>query len=234
MNARSAFAIFIAVGIGACPIFGQSIGSGHPGLKVHALKSGSIVIYQDEPNTFGNGLMGGMKDRKIKVIVDQGYNFDQASMEIPEQLFPFDPDSAFSCDGGTWAPGFKQWDYSRRETIGYRLADGRLTIFSDVQKEAAIKYNLSAGDEFLGCIDNRVFFWKNFNPSHIYWHDLTLSKTYSFRLPKTVIDLHGVARGIRKDVKLLTFSKSHGWFRYSPYTHEAIEFKLSQGAPIAP
>jgi len=155
-------------------------------------------------------------------------------METPHQLFPFDQETAFSCDGGSWTSDFSRWDYSHRSYVGYRLAEGRLTTITNVQKEAAVKYHLSQGDEFLGFIGNKVFFWKGFNPSKVYWRVQGTSQTYYLNLPKGVIDLYGAARGIKKDIALLAFSKSRGLFHYSPYTTEVIEIVLSKGFECAP
>jgi len=226
--------LILTVWLSASPAVSQSIGSGNPGLKVVTNKLGAVAVYQDEPQTLGAGGMGGWKNRQINVIVDDGYNFDKSFLEISDQLFPFDSDSAFTCKGGSWTSDFSRWDYSRRKYFGYRLLDGRLTIFNDVQKQASEKYQLSPGEEFLGCIDQRIFFWKGFNPSSVYWREQGTSRIYRLDLPKGIIDLLGATRGIKKDIAFLTFRKSHGFFHYSPYTFEPIEFNLSKSVPCAP
>jgi hypothetical protein len=236
MYSSSIVLALLSMGFFVRPAAGQTIGSGDPGLKVVIGNSDSVAIYQDEPQTFGVGLQGGMAKRRILVIVDQGYGFNQRAMDIPKQLFPFDSEAAFTCSGGRWAlpPGPHRFDYTPRKYVGYRLVDGRLTVFTDVQKEAGAKYRLSPGEEFLGSVDSRVFYWKDFDPSKVYWRDQTTTKTYSLALPEGVIDLYGVARGLKQDIRLLTLRKSHRLFNYSPYTDEVIEIPLSKGAQFAP
>ena len=97
-----------------------SIGSGNPGLKVatRGTNADAVVIYQDEPETVGIGLQAGMMDRKIMVIYDKGYNFRQQDMENPDQLYPFDQDSAFTSSGGSWDQLGKNWDYTPRGASG--------------------------------------------------------------------------------------------------------------------
>ncbi|MFN7957371.1 MAG: hypothetical protein U0P46_03445 [Holophagaceae bacterium] len=234
MSRFSTSIAFLLVGLAFNQVHGQSIGSGHPGMKVVTGSPGSVAIYQDEPHTFGVGLMGGWKDRQLRLVVDEGYNFDKSYPGAPKQLFPFDKDTAFSCSGGSWTSDFGRWDYSRRKSVGYRLIDGRLSQFEDVQRAAAVKYHLSSGEEFLGFIGNKVFYWKGFDPTKVFWRDQSSSKTYFVELPKGVIDLFGAASGIKKDIAILAFSKSRGWFHYSPYTDEVIEIKLSKGVEFAP
>lgn len=203
-------------------------------MKVVTGSQGSVAIYQDEPHAFGIGLMGGWKDRKLRLIADEGYNFDKSFPDIPKQLFPFDKDTAYSCSGGSWTSDFSRWDYSQRKSVGYRLIAGRLTQFENVQEAAAVRYHLLPGEEFLGFIDNKIFYWKGFDPTKVFWRDQSISKTYFLALPKGVIDLFGAASGIKKDIAILAFSKSRGWFRYSPFIFEVIEIKLSHGIEFAP
>lgn len=225
---------FLSTGFLSTQGMSQSIGSGDPGLKVVSGPSGSFAIFKDEPQTFGIGLIGGWKNRNIQLVIDQGYHFDKAFPGDPMQLFPFSEDSAFSCTGGSWAPDFKRWDYSRRKYYGYQLIDCRINIITDVQQEATVKYGLGSGDIFLGFINGTVFYWRNFDPSKIYWRTKDPTKTYYQALPTWVIDLYGAAHGIKKDIALLAFGKSHGLFHYAPYTHEVIELKLAKGTECVP
>lgn len=96
----------------------SQLGSGAPGLKVATRKPDAYVIYQDEPSTVGVGLQGGMLQRKIQVLFDVKYNFSKKRMEIPEQLYPFSHNSAFTCTGGSWSSDFAKWDYTTRKSIG--------------------------------------------------------------------------------------------------------------------
>jgi hypothetical protein len=228
MSRSSVLVAFSAAWLSIGTARGQSLGSGHPGLKVVTGKAGAVAIYQDEPGTFGAGLIGGMKDRQVQVIVDVGYNFDKRSVEIPEQLFPLDAESAFSSSGGGWV-AVGRWDYTRRRYAGYRLAAGRLTRFPGVQEQAAARYRLAPGDEFLGFVRSKVLFWRGFDPSRVYWREQGSSRTYCVALPGGVVDLLGAARGVKKDVALLTFRKAQGPRKYAPYAHEVIELAFSKG-----
>lgn len=208
-----------------------SIGSGNPGLKVatRGTNSNAIVIYQDEPETVGNGLQGGMMDRKIKVIFDRGYNFRQEDMEIPEQLYPFDSDSAFTSTGGSWDPLGRNWEYIPRGTSGFRLANGDLTTFTNVQMAAEAKYHLNSDEAFLGFIDNKVFFWRGFNPTRVFWRERDSQEVYYYIMPKQVIDIYGVTKGIQNDVCFVAFGKSTGLFSYSPYEERLVQINFSGG-----
>jgi hypothetical protein len=205
------------------------LGSGDPGLKVATRGADAIVIYKDEAETVGVGLIGGMESRKIEVLIDRQYHFQQNRMDIPRQLYPFDAESAFTCEGGAWSADFKHWQYTPRRCSAFRLVDGQLTTFTDVQKVAAEKYRLGADEVFLGLIDNRVFFWRGFNPARVYWRQFGDDSVYSVDMPKDVIDLFGATRGIRGDVGFVVFRKSTGFFSHSPYTHGFTEIFLSKG-----
>lgn len=174
-----------------------------------------------------------MKNRQIKVVMDQGYDFGIELMLHSSQLFPFGPNTAFTTRVGSWNSD-RSWNYKARSHIGYRLIDGKISIFQDVQKEAALAYQLPTGAAFLGCIDHRIFYWNDFNPNHVFWREEGGSKIYKIQLPKGVIDIWGVTRGIGKDIAILLFRESHGFFKYSPYTDEVFEFTLSKSVPFIP
>lgn len=208
------------------------IGSGNPGLKVAINKSKAVVIYQDEPFTVGAGAMGGAKSRNIDVIFDNDFHFEKDSLPMSDQLYPFDADSAFTCDGGSWGSTFKTWEYVPRDSTLYRLTEGKLEISSDVQLKAKAKYGLKGDTVFLGFIDNKIFYWKGFDPSRIFWRSTDSRIIYTINMPKGVIDIHGATRGIQKDIGFVVFRKSPGIIHYSPYTFDFIEISLGKGKPI--
>src|SRR5271165_2450204 len=186
---------------------GPQIGSGQPGLKITTRAPGSIVIYQDEPSTVGVGLVGGMATRKIRVLIDQNYHFSKDRMEIPEQLYPLDPDAAFTSSGGTWTDNFQRWDYTARTYVGYRERGSEVDLIPDIQAAARRLYNLSPDDVFFCAFDNLVFFWSAFDPSHVFWRRLGDNAEFEASLPQNVIDIYGATRGIRKDVGFVVFAK---------------------------
>ena len=156
-------------------------------------------------------------------------------MDIPSQLFPLDTTSAFTCDGGRWSTDFKRWQYTPRESTGWRLVDGQLTMIDDVQKQAAREYQLAPDEMFLGLIDNRIFYWRDFNPSRVFWRKFGNDAVYSAGMPRGVIDLFGATKGIRRDVGFVVFRRSPGIPLYSPYRVDFMEISLKEVvAPHAP
>ncbi len=173
--------------------------------------------------------------RSIEILIDHQYHFQKDRMDVPSQLFPLDADSAFASSVGKWSAEPRHWEYLPRVSVGYRISDGQLTTIPDVQRVASEKYRLEAGEVFLGFIDNRVFFWRNFNPAHVYWRELGNAAVYSADLPAGVIDVYGATRGIQKDVGFVVFRKAGGRLPYSPYTHDFIEISFTKGvSALAP
>jgi hypothetical protein len=208
------------------------IGSGHPGLKIATRAPGSIVIYEDEPSTVGVGLVGGMATRKIRVLIDQGYRFSKDTMEIPEQLYPLDPDAVFTSSGGTWTEDRHRWEYTARTYVGYRERGSEVDLIPDVQAAARRLYGLRPEDVFLGAFNKLVFFWSAFDPSHVYWRRLGDDVVFEASLPRNVIDIYGATRGIRKDVGFVVFAKARGLIVNAPYETEFVELSLSMGVRV--
>lgn len=207
--------------------------AGYPGLKIVLAPAGAVAIYADEPKTVGVGLRGGMKTRHIKVLFDQGYGFDQRAMDIPEQLYPLDSDTAFTSTGGAFRLDPPRWDLPKRTATGYRLIDGQLTVIPDALAVASSKYRLERNESFLGRIDNRVFFWRDFNPTMLFWREIDSEQVYGVQMPKGMIDLYGVTRGVKKDIGLVALRKSPGLIHITPNTHDFLEFSISAGKPVA-
>ena len=170
-----------------------------------------------------------MRNRQLIVLLDKGYGFDQQAMDIPEQLYPLDSDSAFTCSGGAWNLDTKRWDQTKRKAIGYRLVNGQLTVIPDAFSEAALKYKLRPNESFLGRVDGRVFFWRNYLPTTLFWREIVTSRVYGLELPNGIIDLYGVTRGVQKDIALVVFRKSPGLIQIAPYTNDVLEFVLAKG-----
>jgi hypothetical protein len=221
-----------------------SLGSGDPRLKVatKTTNANAIVIYQDEQVTAGIGGLGGMQDRTITVVVDHGFHFRKNSQDIrvdnvPLQLFPFDCNSAFTSEIGAVDPnaeacvsngGTPPW------SIGYRLENGRLTTFTNVQTEAAAKYHLNQGDIFLGCINSRVFFCKNrFHPAVVFCRDEDNQHEFYFKMPRKVVDIFGVTRGVQNDFGFVVLQGATWHLHPSPYEKQFIELSFSNAKPMA-
>jgi hypothetical protein len=214
----------------------ENIGSGYLGLKVITgmERSNSIVIYQDTPPTVGGVIPGKMEGYSVKVIYERGYHFSEESLwggdiPIPEQLYPFSTNSAFTSRGGTWDFSTGKWQYSSRTYVGYFFASEKLIIFTSVQERARALYHLNSDDVFLGAVDGKSFFWKKFKPSKIFWRDQNSQKEFYYALPRGIIDIYGVTKGIQKDVQIRVFRKSSGFMQITPYEPDSIEIFLSKG-----
>jgi hypothetical protein len=231
---ESHLALLIAILAFAAPSYAADllqIGSGQPGLKIATRAPDALVIYEDEPTTVGHGLMGGIEKRNIRVLIDRNYHFSKESMEISEQLYPLDSDTVFTSHGGSWAAPH-HWNYMSRTYIGYRVHGSEVEVIPYVQATASRLYGLSVGEEFLGAFDNCVFFWRDFDPSHVYWRHSGDSSVFEASLPRNVIDIYGATRGIRKDVGFVVFAKAGGLIAYSPYDFEFVELSLSEGSRV--
>jgi hypothetical protein len=186
------------------------------------------LVLKSGRETIGVGLQGGMLNRKITVLFDKNYHFDQNSMEIPNDLYAIDRDTAFTCSAGEWAsPG--QWSHTPRRTTGYRLVNGELTVFEDVQQAAQIKYDLKSNEVFLGFLNNTVFFWRDFNPKFVFWRQLGSPQTFRIELPNGIIEIYGAAKGIKQDVGFMVFRKTPGLIHWYPRTWGFVEIQLSKG-----
>lgn len=213
------------------------IGSGYPGLKI-AIKQtdpGAIVIYQDTPPTAGGVRPGRIPGYSIDVLYDNGYHLTSASMwsdiyaPIPQQLYPFGTNSAFTSSGGSWDLTSGKWQYASRTYTGYGLKDGKLTIFTNVQDAARIRYRLDDDDVFLGCVGDNVFFWKRYVPSKVFWINGNTRKEFYYGLSRKVIDIFGVTKGLGKDVDIRVFRKASGLIQITPYEPGFIEISFSSG-----
>ena len=222
----------LVTSLGICSLLGQSIGSGNPGLKIATKKPDAVVIYQDEPQTVGVGLQGEMLNRKITVIFDKNYNFDQTRMDVPHDLYPFDDDSAFTNSGGSWSAAGGPWVHTPRCTVGYRLTKCELTTFGNVQQAAETKYGLKSNEVFLGLINNTVFFWKDFDSEWVFWRKLGSNQDFKARLPKKIIEIYGAVKGIHEEVGLVVFRKSPGLIHWYPNEWGLVEIQLSEGKPV--
>jgi hypothetical protein len=201
------------------------IGSGEPGMKVATNRSGAVAIYRDEPQTVGKGLRGGMMNRNIEVLYDKDYGFRKDQMNIPEQLFPLDANSAFTRVGYSACGA----EAARRNTTGYRVVDSKLSIIPDSQKEAMELYGVAEADDFLGFIDGRIFFSHGCDPISVYWKESKSGKVFHVPMPKGVTDVFGATKGIKKNFGVVVLRKSVGLITYSPFEFAFLEFSLSEG-----
>jgi hypothetical protein len=219
-------ALTIFTNVSAQPL---KIGSGDPGLKIASSQDddSEFMIYQDEPWTAGiSGYIGGMAHRKINVIFEHGYDLNKilTGVHVPavKQLFPFDTNSAFTSGRGA-NPQDPRW------SIGYRLVDGALTVFTNVQKAALVKYRLADDEVFLGFVDGRIFFCnKGLQPKAVFWRGESDQKVFSYGLPRGVVNIFGVTTGVEQDVGVAVLRKARPLYA-GDYEPDFIEIRLSKG-----
>lgn len=89
-----------------------NIGCGEPGLHIIYVSKNRSVIYLDEPDTVGSWFVGGDDKRKIQVVFDRNYGLQDKLRtgrwggpgEDPQQLYPFDEQTAFTCEVAPVSP----------------------------------------------------------------------------------------------------------------------------------
>jgi hypothetical protein len=219
-----------------------NIGSGSPGLKVVTRpgNSNAIVIYHESPESPIGGPIGAWATNyNFQVIVDHGYGFlkqktNSLTIGGPLELYPFATNSAFTDDVGAmrimkppvWLQGPPE--------VGYRFIGSDLTIFTNVQQQAQMKYHLHSNEFFLGFVDGKLFFFKN-NPVKVFWREPGSRKVYCYHLSRAVIDIFGVTKAIdpNKDVGFVVFRHVWRWPWQSlflgPYEQDFIQISLSKG-----
>jgi hypothetical protein len=118
--------------------------------------------------------------------------------------------------------------------VGYRLIGGDLTIFTNVQQQAQMKYHLHSNEFFLGYVDGKVFFIKD-NPVKVFWREPGSQKEYYYHLPRAVIDIFGVTKALDpdKDIGFVVFRHVRRWpwdsLLLAPYEQDFIQISLSSG-----
>ena len=229
-----------------------NLGSGEPGLKiVFAYNStNQFAIYLDEPWTVGPGLIGGYDKRHIEVLLDHSYGLKEKlqsrteRMDIPEQLYPFDDESVFTCKGDAKFPNDRTYKTNSMgesisddgKTLGFPRVTAvfstnadRILVSDDVYALARSRYGLTTNQLFLGKIGTNVFYWEARDSATVYYHAADEAHTTNyFKLPKGVIDVFGVAKAVstNKNVGFDLLRKS-GWFSYSPneFLFTEVSFK---------
>lgn len=209
-----------------------NLGSGEPGLHVIYNTTNQYVVFLDEPWTVGDGLFGGYDKRKIQVLTDRNFGLKEMIQtrtwgegDVLE-LYAFDEQTAFTCEGGMWSADYKTWHYWPRKTQVFSTNADGILVSEDVYELARTRYGLTTNQLFLGKIGTNIFYWETRDSKRVYYHAAEKAQaTNYFKLPKRVIDIYGVTRAVNtnKAVGFNTFSKSTGWFRYSPYSSEFIE-----------
>jgi hypothetical protein len=205
------------------------IGCGAPGMKVTQSGQGGVTIFRDEDQIVGSGFVGGFNGRKIEVI----YGDLQHGYSGGEQLFPIDSNSAFTCSAPGWdfmvnhqSPTPHRWDFEPRMGAIYRIQNGQLRVSKNLG-ELSKMYSLPAGGILLGSIDGKVFYWEKFDAERVFCRGSEREGVRKIAIPKRVVDIFGVTRGIHKDFGFVTFEKSEGFIHYAPYQDGFYEFNIN-------
>jgi hypothetical protein len=223
-----------------------NLGSGEPGLHIIYNTTNDFPIYQyvillDEPWTVGSALIGGFYERNIQILADRNFGLKEKFRSRSWwhgdmlQLYPFDENTVFTCEGGMWGNDFKTWNYFPRKTQVFSTNQDNILISHDVYSLACSRYGLATNQLFLGKIGTNIFYWETQKSTIVYYRTAEGAHTTNyFKLPKRVIDIHGVTKSVstNMNVGFSTFSKSTGWFHYSPYTFEFIEVSLKNGKQV--
>ncbi len=182
----------------------------------------------------GDGLIGGFDKRNIQIIADLNFGLKEKLRSRSwfegdvMELYAFDEQTAFTCDGGAgWRPpNYRSYNYWPRKTKVFSTNADNIFVSDDVYALARSRYGLTTNQLFLGKIGTNIFYWETQNSSMVYYRAAEGAQTANyFKLSKRVIDIDGVTKSVstNMDVGFFTFSKSTGWFHYSPYTGEFIE-----------
>jgi hypothetical protein len=218
---------------------GDNLGSGQPGLKIIYEGTNQFVIYLDEPWTVGVGTMGGMDTRKIEIVLDRNYGLKQRlqSRTGPigevQQLYPLDEQRAFTCESAELGLNPKTFPHWPHQIQMFTINGNSLSVSGDVYALARHQYGLTTNQYFLGKIGTNIFYWEMGDPRKAYCRPVGEKKAaIYFELPKSMIDLFGVTKGVKKDVGFVVFKKSTGFFSYSPNEFVFLEFSFKDAKQV--
>ena len=206
------------------------LGGGEPGLKIIYKATNQFVIYRDEAWTVGPGLIGGYENRKIDVLFDRNFALKQKIQtrsweDIPQQLYPFDDQRAFTCDVTNLGPDPENWSNWTHRTQVFSLNGDSISVSDDVYPMARQQYGLTSNQLFLGKIGTNIFYWESPDPKKVFYRPASGgTATNYFEFPKGMIDLFGVTKSVKKDVGFVVSKKSAGFFNYTPDEFAFIEF----------
>ena len=204
----------------------DQVTSGAPALELAEYR-GRFVVFQDSKEFAGLGFAGGWRDRKITLIYDSqprsagGLSFDPGD-HFPAgwdggPIFPFDQNRAF-----TYHPKLLV-EYGRvvGEQKGFRLITWTLETVAladaDIYVLARERYGLSPKQNFLGCLDSKIFYWIDGEMDRIYWFSSDDRQVLHVKsLPRGVLALHGVTKGVKNDFCLIGVKKNQEAGAYSP------------------
>jgi len=226
------FVVGVRFSLFAGDSFPLNLGSGQPGLKIMDKGTNQFVIYLDEPWTVGVGSMGGYYDRHIVVLFDRNYGLKEMIRTRTwdggaQQLYPFDDQRAFTCDVAT---NSSNWPH---QTQMITINGDSPSISDDVYALARQQYGLTTNQYFLGKIGTNIFYWEMGDPRKAYCRPIGEKEAaIYFELPKGMIDLFGVTKGVKKDIGFVVFKKSTRFFSFSYYEFVFLEFSFKDAKQV--
>ena len=207
----------------------SNLGCGSGGMKViTGLETPAIIREPDDTAGWGEQV-------RLRMQAELLYSADSAipSKGELQQLYPLDEESAFTCDAAGWDfmvhPGSgkkDKWNYVPRKYAVYSLHAGKLSVTGDFET-AVKKYNLPKGAVFLGFLNGITFYWIDYDIKQVFWKTANDALPHRIKLPRQVIDVFGVTKGLKKEYGFVVFRKSPGLIHYAPYTTVLEEFDLT-------
>jgi hypothetical protein len=205
----------------AAPVFAAEplptgLGNGQPGLCIIYESKNEYVVFVDESLEkswkAGDDWLPTYRG-PIKILAES--NFGRAKLDPNNgsiynavDLFPFDDQTVFTCDGflgKSWFP---------RETLVFSTNNDEILVSKDVYVLARKRYSLTTNQWFLGKIGANIFYWETGNPAKVYYRSIEDKRAiYCFKLPKTVDQVFGVKKAVssNKDVGFCAMKKL-SWF----------------------
>jgi hypothetical protein len=230
------------------------LGGGEPGLKILYMETNRFLIYLDEPSTVGPGFDGGANTRHLEAICGKNYGLKQLvsgrwTKDGPQQLYPFDLETAFTCEGDSKPPDGQKYTLDRvgeyisadgklsyfpRETRAYSTNTDNLLVSDDVYALARSRYGLANNQLFLGSIGTDVFYFESTDPKKVFFRTTVETNVLSyFAFPRGVTDIYGVTKAVKKskDVGFVVLRKPP-IFGYSPMTFDFVEFSFKKAKRV--
>ena len=221
--------------------FPGNLGSGDPGLHVIYNTTNQYVIYLNDHWEVGNVHSGAYAVDLSQGNYPRRHILLKAVQDIyggePEELYPFDEETAFTCNGGAgWSPDGKTYHYWPRKTQVFSTNENAILISTDVYRLAHARYGLKTNELFLGKIGTNIFYWKPPDTMKVFYRDTNESGAIKFfKLPKHIRDIFGITSALisKKDVAICVSRRTSGLVVVSsPYEDAVFEFSFRDAKPV--
>lgn len=188
------------------------LGGGYPSLHIIYDSTNRYVVYLDNEylgyldKQAASGEDTNNLAPAFQVALERNYslkkNFrDDSLLPDIKQLFPFDDQTAFTCQGMV---GLKPAsDYEPRTSQVLSISDNGIVMSSDVDALARARYGLATNQMFLGKIGMNIYYFEPSALRRVYFRAVgARNGTYYFELPRGVTQVFGATRAAsaNKDV----------------------------------